>query len=139
MNKQELINKLTGHYHSNDMGYKNEDGFIFLAGRKDEIIISGGENIDLNEIIKIVMNLDFVIDCVPIPIKHKRWEQSYVLLVATKINSKTLEHKISDILQENFGKYKLPQKIYLVDEIKRNEMGKFLNDSIKNLIKEDFL
>lgn len=133
-NKESLNN---GKFISNDIGYFDKNGNLNIIGRKDEIIISGGENISLLEIRSLlntkIMNNDFEI----FSVQDKKWDQSYIIIVET--TDRETEKEISNLLQSKLASYKLPQKIYCIEKIPRNEMGKVQKEKLKKIIDSDFL
>ena len=123
-----------GKFYTNDLGYLDEDGFLFIEGRKDDIIISGGENVSLIEIEEIVKKIDVVNDCTTLKIKDKTWGESYFLIISVSKNEKRIKEIISKKLKETFAKYKHPKDIYILNKIPRNELGKVMKEKIKKLL-----
>ena len=111
-------------FYSNDLGYLDEEGNLFLVGRKDDMIISGGENINLNEIENYVKSLDDITDCTTTKVKDEKWGESYVLFIAQKVKGENAKEKILDRLKENFSNFKQPKSVCFVDDLLRNELGK---------------
>jgi O-succinylbenzoic acid--CoA ligase len=113
-----------GWLHSGDLGYFNEDGNLTIAGRKDDMIISGGENIHTGEIEKIAKAISGVKDCAVIPIPHPKWGQRPILLVEPKTGSKLTEELIYISLKENLAKIKIPDRIIFRELLPRTSIGK---------------
>jgi O-succinylbenzoic acid--CoA ligase len=122
-------------YFTNDLGSLDENGFLYVYGRKDDIIISGGENFNLNEIEEYVKTLDIIEDCATLKVIDDTWGESYILIVAANVKSKKLKENILNELKTNIAKYKHPQKIVFVNKIPRNELGKLNIDLLKKIIK----
>ncbi len=126
-----------GKYFSNDIGKIDSNGNLYIIGRKDEIIISGGENISLAEIENLLNKERNIQDCAVLGVFDEKWGQSYVVITESKENN--VKNEIYKFLKERLVKFKLPRKIYKLDEIPRNELGKIQKNKIKELINVDFL
>ncbi len=134
---EEKENLNGGKFITNDLGYFDENGNLNIVGRKDEIIISGGENISLLEI-KNLLNAEIQInDFEVLGVKDKKWDQSYIIVKET--TNKDIVKEISNFLRSKLASYKLPQNIYTIEQIPRNEMGKVQKEKLKQIINADFL
>ncbi|MEE9432117.1 MAG: class I adenylate-forming enzyme family protein [Melioribacteraceae bacterium] len=111
-------------FYSNDLGYFDENDNLFLVGRKDDMIISGGENFNLNEIESYTKSLSNISDCITIKTKDEKWGESYVLFITLNEKSKKVEERILDSLKNKFPNFKQPKSINFVDDLLRNELGK---------------
>ena len=126
-----------GKFTSNDLGFFDEKGNLNIIGRRDDIILSGGENISLLEIKKLLV-AEFKIDEFELlGVKDKKWDQSYIIVVETTKNA--IEKEISKFLQYKLASFKLPQNIYGIEKIPRNEIGKVQKEILKQIINIDFL
>jgi O-succinylbenzoic acid--CoA ligase len=133
-NKENLNN---GKFITNDLGYFDKNGNLNIIGRRDEIIISGGENISLLEIKNLLNTKFFNNDFEILGVQDKKWGQSYIVIVEK--TDQEIEKEISLFLQTKLASYKLPQNIYSIEKIPRNEMGKVQKEKLKKLIDVDFL
>jgi len=119
-------------FYSNDFGYIDKDGYLFLIGRKDDMIISGGENINLNEIEESVKTLDIIKDCTTLKVTDEKWGESYVLFVVPKVKSE--KEKIGNKIRENIPNFKQPKSIRFVDSLCRNEISKIDKKKLPNFL-----
>jgi O-succinylbenzoic acid--CoA ligase len=133
-NKENLNN---GKFITNDLGYFDKNGNLNIIGRRDEIIISGGENISLLEIKNLLNTKFFNNDFEILGVQDKKWGQSYIVVVEK--TDQEIKKKISLFLQTKLASYKLPQNTYSIEKIPRNEMGKVQKEKLKKLIDVDFL
>jgi O-succinylbenzoic acid--CoA ligase len=133
-NKENLNN---GKFITNDLGYFDKNGNLNIIGRRDEIIISGGENISLLEIKNLLNTKFFNNDFEILGVQDKKWDQSYIVIVEK--TDQEIKKKISLFLQTKLASYKLPQNTYSIEKIPRNEMGKVQKEKLKKLIDVDFL
>jgi O-succinylbenzoic acid--CoA ligase len=115
-------NKLKdGWYHTGDYGWIDSEGYIYIESRKDNLIISGGENIISYEVESAIKKHPFVKDVFVFGLNEKKWGQ----IVCAAIVSETIsEDVIKDFLKEKIAAYKIPKRFFIVSEISRNEMGK---------------
>ncbi|MFA5805043.1 MAG: o-succinylbenzoate--CoA ligase [Melioribacteraceae bacterium] len=115
-------NKLKdGWYQTGDYGWIDDEGYIYIESRRDDLIISGGENITPHEVESAIKKLPFVKDVFVFALQDKTWGQ----IVCAAIVSETIsEDVIKDFLQEKISLYKIPKRFFIVKEIPRNEMGK---------------
>jgi len=111
-------------FYSNDLGYLDEEGYLYLKGRKDDMIISGGENINLNEIENYVKTLSDVLDCSAIKVNDEKWGEGYILLIKVNGENKELEESTRIQLEKNIANFKQPRAIHFIDKLYRNNLGK---------------
>ncbi len=114
-----------GWYHSGDLGYLDEDGYLYVADRVDDMIISGGENIYPREVEDFLYTHDGVLDVAVLGEKDDLWGQRVVAYVVCKNKALTAEEldeycKTSDKL----AAYKRPRRYVFVEELPRNASGK---------------
>ncbi len=121
-------------FFTGDYGWLDKEGYLYVEGRKDDIIISGGENIVLTEIEQFVQTIDFVEECATLKIPDKTWGESYLLFVALNKDDKSNEKNVLSKLKEKFAGFKLPKKIYIVSTIPRNQLGKVKKQELKKLL-----
>lgn len=119
LTKEKLIK---GWYKTGDVGVIDNDGFLFIKGRKDNIIISGGEKIDPNEIESAIKKIDYIKEAVVLGIPDEKWGQKIcaVFVGSTKIDVSEIQEKLKEILPS----YKIPKMIKQIEKIPVDEMGK---------------
>ncbi len=126
-----------GRYFSNDIGRIDSSGNLHIVGRKDDIIISGGENISLTEIENLVNEESGITGCIVLGVVDEKWGQSYVMI--TESNEDNVEEILQQFLTKRLAKFKQPKNIFRLKKIPRNEMGKIQKNKIKELFNADFL
>lgn len=112
--------KIDGYFNTEDIGYIDEDGFLYLLDRRKNIIISGGENIYPKEIENMLYQLSGIRECAVVGKKDKKWGSVPVLYVVSALP----EELISSYLSQRLAKYKLPKEIIYLDELPRHGSGK---------------
>lgn len=117
---------IQGAFNTDDIGYVDEDGFLYLLNRRKDIIISGGENIYPKEIEDVLYGMNGILECAVIPVSDPKWGQVPVLCVVTNRS----EEDISQYLLSRLAKYKVPKRMIYFDALPKNSMGKILRQDL---------
>lgn len=117
---------IQGAFNTDDIGYVDDDGFLYLLNRRKDIIISGGENIYPKEIEDVLYGMDGILECAVIPVSDPKWGQVPVLCVVTNCS----EEDILQYLLSRLAKYKVPKRIVYYDALPKNSMGKILRQTL---------
>lgn len=122
-----------GDFNTDDMGYVDEDGFLYILNRRTDLIISGGENIYPKEIEDTVYAMQGVKECAVIPVADTKWGQVPALFVAfDDIDALGTDSKmiVRDYISSKLAKYKVPKYITIMDALPRNGTGKIMRKSL---------
>ena len=122
-----------GDFNTDDMGYVDEDGFLYILNRRTDLIISGGENIYPKEIEDTVYAMQGVKECAVIPVADTKWGQVPALFVAfddVDVLGADLNMIVRDYLSSKLAKYKVPKYITIMDALPRNGTGKIMRKSL---------
>jgi fatty-acyl-CoA synthase len=119
-----------------DLGKFDEDGFFYVLGRKDDMIISGGENIYPAEIERAIFGHPKVADVVVVRGKHPQWGQTPKAIIVPKPGETITEEEISEHVTKILGSFKKPKKIVFVDSVPKSATGKIDKKKIKELYEE---
>jgi len=135
-NKPDLNNKAfrSGWMITNDLGFIDDDGFLYFRGRKDDLIKTGGENVYPPEIESALLKMNGVDEVAVIGLPDDRWGEKIVAVVkiTTNINEKNIEQFCRSILPN----FKCPKEIFIVDHMPKIGPRKIDKASIKkNLLK----
>ena len=117
---------IQGAFNTDDIGYVDDDGFLYLLNRRKDIIISGGENIYPKEIEDVLYGMDGILECAVIPVSDPKWGQVPVLCVVTNCS----EEDILQYLLSRLAKYKVPKRIVNYDALPKNSMGKIVRQEL---------
>ena len=113
-------------FRSGDIGYLDDEGFLFLTDRKKDMIISGGENIASSEIERVIYELPQVREVAVIGLPDERWgEQPVAVVVVSDGNMLELRH-LADHCRTRLAAFKVPKQLFIRDSLPRNPSGKVL-------------
>ena len=145
INKQEITDAkfIDGWFKTGDLGYINEDGFLFIVDRIDNMILVGGENVYPADIENHVSCLEDVAEAIVTSTPHNILGNEIVLLYRLMEGKSTTVSKWLQALSKFVVKFKLPTKFVNVDELNLTEIpkapnGKILRHNIKVLINQHF-
>ena len=128
-------NKLRkGKFFTSDFGYADKEGYLFVEGRVDDVIISGGENINANEVRYHLLKNPLIIDAYVCGIKDEEWGESVSAVLVCKSGSVVNSEGIKDFLRKEISIYKIPKKYFFVDEIPKTELGKVNKPKLLKLL-----
>jgi fatty-acyl-CoA synthase len=113
-------------FRSGDVGYLDEDGFLYLTDRKKDMIISGGENIASSEVERVIYELPQVSEVAVVGMPDERWGERPVAIVVLA-NGAALElPDLTDHCRKHLAAFKVPKQLILRDNLPRNPSGKVL-------------
>ena len=113
-----------GFLYTGDMGRFDEDGFLYISGRKDDMIISGGMNIFPSEIEDVLRTHEGVADVAVIGLPDRKWGEVVCAVVEPDDGSDLRSQELVDYCYERLAGFKKPSSVHLVDEIPRTAGGK---------------
>lgn len=105
-----------------DLAKQDEDGFVYIVGRKKDMIITGGENVYPLEIEKWLEEHDAVNEAAVIGIDDDKWGEKVVAFISVK-QSITID-ELHNYCQHKLAQYKIPKQFHLIDELPKNSVGK---------------
>jgi len=120
-----------GWLHTRDMGYLDEDGYVYLVGRKDDIIIRGGENIAPAEIEAVLHAHPSVDEAAVIGVPDVDWGQKIAAFVALRPGKTASDSELADFCRQRLASFKKPEIIRFVDALPKNPLGKILKKELK--------
>jgi acyl-CoA synthetase (AMP-forming)/AMP-acid ligase II len=114
-----------------DKGWLDEDGYIYLAGRGDDMIIRGGENISPEEIENVLYLHPKVDEVAVIGIPDPEWGQVPRAIIVPKEGDSVTADEIMEYCRTNLASFKRPRSVVFIDELPRNPMGKILKNKLR--------
>ncbi|EOL50620.1 o-succinylbenzoate--CoA ligase [Enterococcus caccae] len=126
-----------GWFKTGDMGYLDEDGYLYLVSRLSELIISGGENIYPTEIEHVLLEFPGVIEVAVVGEPDEKWG---AVPVAYIVGTPTITTEtINSFAKQYLAKYKLPKRIYLCHSLPKTASGKLAKHRLTTIEREAFL
>ncbi len=116
-----------------DVGRMDEDGRLFVEGRDDEMIVSGGENVFPKEVEDLLSRHEAVADVAAIGVEDKDFGQRLRAFVVLEKGKKASEDDLKEYVKKNLARYKVPREIVFLDELPRNVTGKVLKRELAEL------
>ena len=123
-----------GWFHTGDMGRRDEEGFIYIVGRKVEMIISSGENIYPAEVERVIQALPEVREAAAVGMPDRKKGEVVAAFVLLKEGVKLTEEALLAAIRDRVAHFKLPKKIIFVGEFPRNSAGKILKKELKEML-----
>ena len=127
---------LEGWLPTRDMGWIDEDGYIFLAGRKDDMIIRGGENISPAEVEAVLYSHSGVEEAAVIGLPDEEWGQRVVAVVVRRPGVDLGEEELVEFCRQRLASFKKPERVIFVDALPKNQMGKVLKKDLRAQLAE---
>ncbi|MGB5795367.1 MAG: long-chain-fatty-acid--CoA ligase FadD2 [Mycolicibacter algericus] len=118
---------------SGDVGYFDERGLLYVSGRDDEMIVSGGENVFPAEVEDLISGHPEVIEATALGVEDKEWGARLRAFVVRKEGSSVDEDTIKVYVKEHLARYKVPREVVFLDELPRNPTGKILKRELREL------
>ena len=117
-----------------DMGCLDADGYLYVADRKSDMVISGGVNIYPAEIEAVLMTLPAVADCAVFGIPDPEFGEALAAAIQLRPEEKLSERQVQDFLRERIANYKVPRVVSFHDALPREDSGKIF----KRLLREPY-
>jgi fatty-acyl-CoA synthase len=111
---------------SGDVGHFDDDGRLFIDGRDDEMIVSGGENVFPREVEDLLADHEAVAEAAAIGVEDEDFGQRLVAFVVKADGKDASEEDLKGYVKQNLAGYKVPREIVFLDELPRNATGKVL-------------
>ncbi|WP_077211691.1 fatty acid--CoA ligase [Bacillus dakarensis] len=126
-----------GWYHSGDIGYLDEEGYLWVKDRVDDMIISGGENIYPREVEDVIYEHPGVLDVAVLGEPDEKWGETVIAFVVKKDPALT-EQELEDFCRnsDHLANYKRPRKYVFVDVLPRNASGKIQKFILREQIED---
>ncbi|HNC15196.1 MAG TPA: AMP-binding protein, partial [Solirubrobacterales bacterium] len=121
---------LDGYLSSGDVGHFDEDGRLYIDGRDDEMIISGGENVYPAEVEDLISGHDQVVESAVIGVDDEKFGQALRAYVVLKTPDSLDEDGVRKYVKANLASYKAPRDVIFLPELPRNATGKILKKDL---------
>ena len=121
-----------GWLHTGDLGYFDEDGYIFLSGRAKDFIKRGGEMISPEEVEQVIQAHPAVDEVAVIGVPDLHWGERVRAIVVNKPGCKVDENDVIEYCRLRLSSFKKPESVIVVEELPRNPLGKVLKTVLKD-------
>lgn len=121
-----------GWLRTQDLGWTDEDGYIFLAGRKSDLIIRGGENIAPDEVELVLESHLAVEEAAVIGLPDEEWGERVVAVVVPRSGHHVTADALVEYCRQRLASFKKPEQIIFAGELPRNALGKVLRKELRS-------
>lgn len=118
---------------SGDVGYFDADGLLYVSGRDDEMIVSGGENVFPAEVEDLISGHPDVIEATALGVEDKDFGARLRAFVVLKDGVETTEDAIKEYVRDHLARYKVPREVIFLTELPRNPTGKILKRELRQI------
>ncbi len=125
--------QLAGLMSSGDVGHFDSEGRLFIDGRDDEMIVSGGENVFPAEIEELLAGHEAIEEAAAIGVSDERFGQRLRAFVVVRDGASLTEDDVKDYVRQKLARYKTPREVVFVDELPRNPTGKVLKRQLARI------
>jgi len=121
-----------GWFHTGDLGYRDEDGFLFIVDRKKDLVIRGGYNVYPREVEEVLYEHPAVAEAAVIGRPDDKLGEEVVAVVALRKGADTTPEELTAFCKERMAAYKYPREIRIVDELPKGPTGKILKKELRS-------
>jgi acyl-CoA synthetase (AMP-forming)/AMP-acid ligase II len=123
-----------GWFPTRDAGYVDQDGYLFLAGRADDVIVRGGENISPGEIEDLLLTHPAIADVAAVAVPSVEWGEAVGIAVVVRGGFDQPEpEELKGMIRQRLRSSRVPECVYFAATLPYNEMGKLLRREVKAL------
>ena len=123
-----------GNFKTGDVGRFDEDGYLFIVGRSKDLIISGGYNVYPKEIESVIDEMEGVLESAVIGVAHADFGEAVTAVIVPRQDANLSEAQVIHALKTKIANFKVPKRVFIVNELPRNTMGKVQ----KNLLRDQY-
>ncbi len=113
-----------------DLGWMDDEGYLYFAGRKRDIIKTGGINVYAPEVEEVIREIDGVADCACIGLPDRRWIELICAVIVPAEGVELSEQTITDYCHQQMAKYKCPKRILFLDQLPANLTGRVMKNEL---------
>lgn len=121
-----------GWFHTGDIGFKDDDGYLYIVDRLKDMIVSGGENIASSEIERVLYEHESVLEAAVVGRPDDRWGEVPVAFVVMNEQATTSAEDLIDHCGQQLARFKIPKAVVMVDALPRNPSGKVLKRELRD-------
>lgn len=123
-----------GYFCTGDLGWLDEEGYLYFAGRKKEIIITGGVNVYPQDVENKILELEGVKECAAFPYADERLGEIVAVVVVRENGADLTKKKIQKHCARSLADFQQPHKIFFLDGLPKNSMGKIIKRKLPEMV-----
>ncbi|WP_137388572.1 class I adenylate-forming enzyme family protein [Rhodoligotrophos defluvii] len=121
-----------GWHHTGDVGYRDEQGFIYIVDRKKDMIVTGGFNVFSAEVEQVLLSHPAVRDCAVIGVPDAKWGEAIKAVIELKPQAQVDPQELITLVKRELGGVHAPKSVDIWDELPRSGNGKVLKREIRD-------
>ena len=131
-NRQETEKAFAGGwFHTGDLGYVDEDGYLYIADREKDMIISGAFNIYSKEVEQVIIGMETVAEAAVVGVADEIYGEAVAAFVVLETKGAPDAEQIIAHCKDRIASYKKPKYVFFVDDLPRNSLGKVLKGDLR--------
>ena len=115
-----------------DLARIDDEGYLYIVDRKNDMIISGGENVYPREVEEVLLAHAAVRECAVVGAPHGYWGEVITAFVAVRAGMRVTPPELEAACRAQLARYKIPKDFRMVDAVPRNSMGKIMRRALRD-------
>lgn len=122
-----------GWFHTGDVGRMDEDGFMYLLDRKNDMVVTGGENVYSVEVEQAIYQHPDVVECAVVGIPDEKYGEALFAAIVIQPGKTLTSDQIVEHCRSRIGGYKIPRQMAIVQQLPKSAMGKILKSELRRM------
>ena len=124
-------------YKTGDIARLDEDGYLYIVDRKNDVIIVGGENVYSLEVEEVMITHPDIVDVAVVGRPDSDWGEQLVAFVTTAEGAALTADDVREYMSDKIARYKIPRELVLTEALPRNPSGKLLKHKLREMAREN--
>lgn len=121
-----------GWFHSGDIGYFDDEGFLYVVDRVKDVIKTGGTMVASREVEEAIFKHPAISEVAVVGLPHERWIEAVTAIIVLRPGMTVTEEELIDFCRSRLAPFKLPKRVVVRADIPRNSAGKLLKRELRN-------
>jgi acyl-CoA synthetase (AMP-forming)/AMP-acid ligase II len=121
-----------GWHHTGDIGYLDDDNYLFIVDRAKDMVITGGFNVYSTEVEQALMEHPAVQDCAVIGLPDDKWGERVTAILQLRDGATVDKEEVAAFVKARIGSVKTPKQIEIWDDLPRSKVGKVLKSDLRS-------
>ena len=122
-----------GWFQTGDVGRMDEDGFMYLLDRKNDMVVTGGENVYSVEVEQAIYQHPDVVECAVVGIPDEKYGEALFAAIVIQPGKTLTSDQIVEHCRSRIGGYKIPRQMAIVPQLPKSAMGKILKSELRRM------